>query len=132
MHKQLYPIASLIVLLSIIALPAQVMAKSALTITTEGNTRAYLTDIVYNTTEDGLEVRGVIKRRFHNGRIRGHVDVAFVDASGKTLKSGSSKPKRINHSNKHQHRAAFKVLFNELPAGATTLQVVHHIGTEGH
>jgi hypothetical protein len=132
MHKKLYPIARLIVLFSMVTLTGQATARTGLAITTEGNSRAYLADIVYNTTEDGLEVKGVIKRRFHNGRIRGHVDVAFVDASGKILKSGSSKPKRINYSNKHQHRATFKILFNELPVGATTLQVVHHIGTEGH
>ncbi len=132
MHKQFSPIVCLIILLSIVALPAQVIARTGLAITTEGDTRFHLADIVYNTTEDGLEVRGVIKRRQHNGRIRGHVDVAFVDASGKMLKSGSSKPRRANYSNKHQHRAVFKVLFDELPVGATTLQVTHHIGTEGH
>ncbi len=132
MYKQFSPIAYLVILLSIVALPAQATARTGLAITTEGNTRFHLADIVYNTTEDGLEVRGVIKRRPHNGRIRGHVDVAFVDASGKTLKSESSKPGGINYSNKHQHRAVFKVLFDELPEGATTLLVTHHIGTEGH
>jgi len=132
MHKQLSPITGLIVLLSIVTLSAQVAARSALAITTEDSIRGHLADIAYNTTEDGFEVRGVIKRRFHNGRIQGHVDVGFVDASGKILKSGSSKPRRINYSNKHQHRVAFKALFNELPVGAITLQVTHHIGTEGH
>ncbi len=131
MYKQLSPIVGLIVLLSIATLPAQVTARTAPAITTEGSSRADLADIVYNTTEDGFEVRGIIKRRFHNGYIREHVDVAFVDANGKILKSGSSTPRRINYANKHQHRTAFKVLFDELPAGTAMLQVTHHIGAEG-
>lgn len=119
--------ASLIALLSIIALPVQVAAGNGLTITTVSSSRASPEEITYSTTEDGFEVQGVIKRQFHNGRIRGHLDIAFVDANGEIVESGSSKPRRINYFNKHLHRVAFKALFDELPAGTTT----HHIGTEG-
>jgi len=131
MYRRSLPIAALVVLLSIVTLSAQATARSALAITTEGSTRADLADVVYNMTKDGFEVRGIIKRRFHNGYIREHVDVAFVDANGKVLKSESSIPRRIDYANKHQHRTTFKVLFDELPVGTATLQVTHHIGVEG-
>ncbi|MCF6283170.1 MAG: hypothetical protein L3J28_13370 [Candidatus Polarisedimenticolaceae bacterium] len=132
MYKQISPKASLIILLSAIILPVQVAAKTGLTVTAINSARAYPVEITYSTTSDGFEVRGAVRSRFHNGRIRGHVDLSFTDANGQTLNSGSSKLRRINASNKHQHRVAFKALFNELPAGAATLQVTHHIGTEGH
>jgi len=132
MYKKILPKVSLIILLSAIILPVQAVAKTGLTVTTIDSARAYPVEIAYSTTSDGFEVRGAVRSRFHNGRIRGHVDVLFTDANGQTLNSGSSKLRRINFSNKHQHRIAFKVLFNELPAGAATLQVAHHIGTGGH
>jgi len=132
MYKQLSLIAGFIALFSIVVLPVQAAARTGLTVTTINSPRAHTEDIAYSTTNDGFEVRGTVKSRFHNGRIRGHVDVALVDASGKSLKSVSSKLRRVNYSNKHQHRVTFKVLFDELPIGAATLQVKHHVGSDGH
>jgi len=132
MYKQRLPIAGLIALLSVIVLPVQAATGSGLAITTVNSSRAHPEEIAYSATSDGFEVWGTVRSRFHNGRIWGHVDVVFADDNGEILESGSSKLRRITYSNKHQHRVAFKALFNELPTGATHMQVSHHVGTEGH
>lgn len=130
MYKQYRPIITFILLIALITLPLQAIAKEGLTIVAESSARAHPEEITYGATHDGFEVRGAVKSRFHNGRILGHVDVAFIDANGEILESGRSKLQRTNYSNKHQHRTTFRVLFKELPTGATTLLVRHHIG--GH
>ncbi len=130
MYKRYRPIIALTLLLAFTLLPIQAIAQSRLTIVTEDSARAHPEEITYGATPDGFEVRGSVKSRFHNGRILGHIDITFIDADGETLKSGRSKLQRSNYSNKHQHRTTFRVLFNELPAGSTTLQVRHHVG--GH
>ena len=131
MYQQHLPIAGRI-LFAATALPAQAAAEAGLTIVTENSIRAHPAEITYSVIRDRFEVQGVVRSRFHNGRILGHVDVALVDANGAVLESGRSELQKIHHANKHhQHRLDFKVLFNKLPADATTLRVRHHIGAEG-
>ncbi|MCF6282059.1 MAG: hypothetical protein L3J28_07585 [Candidatus Polarisedimenticolaceae bacterium] len=103
-----------------------------LSVMTEKTARGRPADIIYGKTADGFQVKGAVRSRFHNGRIRGHVDIELADADGKILKAGIAKLRRIHYSNKHQHRATFKALFDGIPPHATVLRIRHHVGTKGH
>ena len=126
-------LATAAVLAGFIATPALFAAQPDYRIEVEKGARLVPDNVRSYSVDDGLRIEGVVKKwrpSDHLGRIRGHVDIEFLDTVNNLVGRTTTKLKGRSPSSRHAHRADFGVTLAELPEGTATLRIRHHFG--GH
>lgn len=94
---------------------------------------AYPTEIHVQETEQGVEVKGKLKRKGHKNRmLRGHVDVELVDTDGQVLESKKVSFSPRSGSAKHDHTRDFSVVLPLPDVKEYSVRVSHSIGGDKH
>jgi len=94
---------------------------------------AYPTEIHVQETEQGVEVKGKLKRKGHkNVSLRGHVDVKLLDALGRVLESETQPLRTRAGSAKHDHDRDFSVVLPLPDVKEYSVRVSHSIGGDKH
>lgn len=89
--------------------------------------------IQVNKLKNALQVMGVVKRKRHNNqRIRGHVDIELLSASGKVIESKLIELKTKAGSAKHDHMRRFSAMFTLPDSSDYQVAVKHHLYRKGH
>jgi len=105
----------------------------AIPVETVGTSLAYPTQVHVQETDEGLEVKGKLKRKGHkNKTLRGHVDVELVDSNGQVLESKKVSISPRTGSSKHDHDRDFSAVLALPEAQEYSVRVTHSVGGHEH
>jgi len=91
------------------------------------------TEIHVQVTDQGVEVKGKLKRKGHkNQSLHGHVDVELLDAIGRIVESKRQSVRRRSGSAKHDHSRDFSVVLPLPEAKEFSIRVRHSTGGDKH
>ena len=94
---------------------------------------AYPTEIHVQVTDQGVGVKGKLKRKGHKNRsLRGHVDVELLDTVGRVLESKTQSVRVRAGSSKHDHDRDFSIVLPLPEAEEYSVRVRHSIGGDDH
>ena len=94
---------------------------------------AYPTNIHVQVTDDGLEIKGKLKRKGHNNKtLRGHVDVEVIDSAGNVLESKKVSISSRKGSSKHDHYRDFSIVLAAPESEKYSVRVSHAMGGHDH
>ena len=87
------------------------------------------TQVTYDWTEDGLEVKGRIEKRPDRyGRILGHAEIELLDVQGRVLSHHRGALQHYNPRRKDPDWASFHIVIADVPFDAAQLRVCHALG----
>ena len=91
------------------------------------------TNIHVQVTDQGVEVKGKLKRKGHkNQMIRGHVDVELVGENGQVLESETLSIIPLSGPSKHDHDRDFTLVLPQPVVKDYSVRVRHNIGMDDH
>ena len=90
-----------------------------ISVETIGTSLAYPTQVHVQQTDQGLEIKGKLKRKRHNNQsLRGHMDVDLIGTAGKVLESVKVLISPRRGSLKHDHESEkFSVRISHILGG---------------
>jgi hypothetical protein len=102
-------------------------------IETVASSSAYPTGIQVTPVANGLQIMGAVAHKLHQPRrIRGHVDVELVDASGQIVKRFTIPLKHQFSRTKRVHSVGFSVLIPDEVPNEYQIRIRHNIGNGDH
>lgn len=106
----------------------------AIPVETVDSRLAYPTEIHVQVTDQGVEVKGTLKRKVGHKRqsLRGHVDVELLDTIGRIIESKKQSLRSRGGSAKHDHSRDFSVVLPLPEAKEFSVRVRHSIGGDDH
>ena len=127
------------VVLSCLMMPMTVSAHEsvdtlhAIPVETVASRLANPTEIHVQVTEQGVEVKGKLKRKGHkNKSLRGHVDVELLNNIGEVIESKKQLIRSRAGSAKHDHSRDFSVVLPLPETEEFSVRVRHVIGGDDH
>ena len=127
------------IVFSCIVMPMTVSAHESvdtlhsIPIETVGSRLAYPTETHVQVTDQGVEVKGKLKRKGHkNQSLRGHVDVELLDTIGNIVESKKQVVRSRGASAKHDHSRGFSVVLPLPETKEFSVRVRHRIGGDDH
>jgi hypothetical protein len=115
------------------SLSATALASNATTLALQAEPSGSLTPTGLDAdwTSKGLKISGRIEKQgLRSGRIKGHVDLALLDAEGQVISRHKGSMYQFSPSRRNPDWAAFTATIAQVPADAVAVRVSHHIG--GH
>jgi hypothetical protein len=86
-------------------------------------------DVTYTWVGDALEVSGkVAKAQIRHGRIRGHMDIALLDAQGSVLARHSAALTRHLPNPRDPRQASFDTTIDAVPQDVAVIRVSPSVG----
>ena len=96
-------------------------------------TRFYPTQVHVQQTDEGIEIKGKLKRKGHNNRtLRGHVEVEVIDTEGKVLESKKVSISPRKGASKHDHYRKFSIVLALPESDGFSVRVSHSMGGHDH
>jgi len=112
---------------------AETQTRGAYQIETIASSSAYPTGIQVIPEKDGLHIIGRVTHNIHQARrIRGHVDIEFVDASGKIVKRITVPLQHQYGRVKRTHSVPFSAIIHEEVPNEYRIRIRHNIGNADH
>jgi hypothetical protein len=93
------------------------------------------TEVTYEVSPDGLEVKGwVAKRQPHAGRMLGHVEIRLLDDAGSVLAQKDTYMFHYSPTRANPQKASFSTVLPEVPREMAAIEVAHRVGesADGH
>lgn len=88
------------------------------------------TQVTYERTKEGLEVKGRIEKRSDRyGRILGHAEIELLDVQGRVVSRSRGALQHYNPRRKDPDWASFHVVVAGVPFNAVQLRICHALGT---
>lgn len=116
-------------LLSMMAFMTTPSHAADLRVAIDETTPVIPTDVTYQRSPDGLEVKGwVKKRRPHHGRILGHVEIRLLDGEGRVLTKKDAYFVQYSPNRRNPDKARFSTVVPFVGPGVTVLEVAHRVG----
>ena len=129
----------LAIVFSCIVTPMTVSAHEAVDplhstpVETVGSRLAYPTQIHVQVVDEGVEVKGKLKRKGHKSlSLRGHVDVELLDSIGRVLASEKLSISPRSGPAKHDHDRDFSLILPLPQEKEYSVRVRHSIGGHDH
>jgi len=105
----------------------------AIPVETVDSSMARPSGVHVQVTDQGVEVKGKIKRKGHrNMTLRGHVDVELLDSIGRVLASETQALRTRSGSAKHDHDRDFSVVLPLPDVKEYSVRVSHSLGGDNH
>ncbi|MCG6898346.1 MAG: hypothetical protein LJE61_01170 [Thiocapsa sp.] len=115
--------------LSLIAAMTMSSHAGDLRVSIDETTPVIPTDVTYQRSADGLEVKGWVKKREpHRGRILGHVEIRLLDDQGAVLVEREAYLLNYSPTRRDPEKAGFRTVVHFVPSGTVAIEVAHRVG----